>query len=125
MDFVKDSKEQGVSSSKADGLPPFTAAVQEQQNAVKEIVSLAAETPVCPEMPPHRSPFTCGLSPMKAGGPVGWIQGARPTFSSWLALICGETLGKVFCLHVLVSCLKKSPQCPLGSAWRPVCQKKR
>lgn len=41
VDFVKDSKEQSVNSAKADGLPPFTAAVQEQQNAVKEIVSLA------------------------------------------------------------------------------------
>uniref|UniRef100_A0A803XN97 Integrase catalytic domain-containing protein n=2 Tax=Meleagris gallopavo TaxID=9103 RepID=A0A803XN97_MELGA len=38
VDFVKDSKEQSISSAKADGLPPFTAAVQEQQNAVKEIV---------------------------------------------------------------------------------------
>ncbi|NXP79169.1 GIN1 protein, partial [Ramphastos sulfuratus] len=32
VDFVKDSKEQGVSSCKADRLPPFTATVQEQQN---------------------------------------------------------------------------------------------
>ncbi|XP_068019607.1 gypsy retrotransposon integrase-like protein 1 [Melanerpes formicivorus] len=39
VDFVKDSKEQGASSGKADNLlPPFTATVQEQQNAVKEIV---------------------------------------------------------------------------------------
>ncbi|NWS13354.1 GIN1 protein, partial [Pachyramphus minor] len=30
VDFVKDSKEQGA--GKADGLPPFTATVQEQQN---------------------------------------------------------------------------------------------
>ncbi|NXS14183.1 GIN1 protein, partial [Neodrepanis coruscans] len=32
VDFVKDSKEQGAGSGKADGLPPFTATVQEQQN---------------------------------------------------------------------------------------------
>lgn len=40
VDFVKDSKEQGAGSGKAEGLPPFTATVQEQQNVVKEIVSL-------------------------------------------------------------------------------------
>lgn len=40
VDFVKDSKEQVAGSGKADGLPPFTAAVQEPQNVVKEIVSL-------------------------------------------------------------------------------------
>ncbi|CAM4662393.1 unnamed protein product [Caretta caretta] len=38
VEFVKDSKEQGAAPGKVDGLPPFTAAVQEQQNAVKEIV---------------------------------------------------------------------------------------
>ncbi|NXH02607.1 GIN1 protein, partial [Loxia leucoptera] len=32
VDFVKDSKEQGAGSGKADSLPPFTATVQEQQN---------------------------------------------------------------------------------------------
>ncbi|NXI30195.1 GIN1 protein, partial [Sterrhoptilus dennistouni] len=32
VDFVKDSKEQGAGSGKADGLPSFTATVQEQQN---------------------------------------------------------------------------------------------
>ncbi|NWX32594.1 GIN1 protein, partial [Notiomystis cincta] len=32
VDFVKDSKEQGAGSAKADGLPPFTATVQEQQS---------------------------------------------------------------------------------------------
>lgn len=36
---MKDSKEQGAGSGKADSLPSFTATVQEQQNAVKEIVS--------------------------------------------------------------------------------------
>uniref|UniRef100_A0A7M4FGQ9 Gypsy retrotransposon integrase-like protein 1 n=1 Tax=Crocodylus porosus TaxID=8502 RepID=A0A7M4FGQ9_CROPO len=38
VDFVKDSKDQGAGPIKPDGLPSFTAAVQEQQNAVKEIV---------------------------------------------------------------------------------------
>uniref|UniRef100_A0A674JRT2 Uncharacterized protein n=1 Tax=Terrapene triunguis TaxID=2587831 RepID=A0A674JRT2_9SAUR len=38
VEFVKDSKEQGAAPGKVDGLPPFTTAVQEQQNAVKEIV---------------------------------------------------------------------------------------
>ncbi|NXN37863.1 GIN1 protein, partial [Rhinoptilus africanus] len=32
VDFAKDCKEQGAGSGKADGLPPFTATVQEQQN---------------------------------------------------------------------------------------------
>ncbi|NXO05451.1 GIN1 protein, partial [Rhinopomastus cyanomelas] len=32
VDFVKDSKEQGAGSGKAESLPPFTAAIQEQQN---------------------------------------------------------------------------------------------
>lgn len=40
VDFVKDSKEQGAGFGKADGLPPLTATVQEQQNVVKKIVSL-------------------------------------------------------------------------------------
>uniref|UniRef100_A0A8D0GYZ6 Uncharacterized protein n=1 Tax=Sphenodon punctatus TaxID=8508 RepID=A0A8D0GYZ6_SPHPU len=36
--YVKDPKKQGSSPAKTGDLPPFTAAVQEQQNAVKEIV---------------------------------------------------------------------------------------
>lgn len=47
VDFVKDSKEQGAGSGKADSLPPFTATVQEQQNAVKEIVSRGALKSFC------------------------------------------------------------------------------
>uniref|UniRef100_K7GAE2 Gypsy retrotransposon integrase-like protein 1 n=1 Tax=Pelodiscus sinensis TaxID=13735 RepID=K7GAE2_PELSI len=38
VEFAKDSKEQSAAPSKADSLPPFTTAVQEQKNAVKEIV---------------------------------------------------------------------------------------
>uniref|UniRef100_A0A8C8RFB1 Gypsy retrotransposon integrase-like protein 1 n=1 Tax=Pelusios castaneus TaxID=367368 RepID=A0A8C8RFB1_9SAUR len=38
VEFVKDAKEQGAAPGKVDGLPPFTAGVQEQQCAVKEIV---------------------------------------------------------------------------------------
>lgn len=46
-------------------------------------------------------------------------------FSSWLALICGVTLGKVFCLHVLVSCLKKIASVSFGKCLETCVPKKK